>query len=183
MLNAKKGRLLIAEPSFIDPTFFKSVILITHHSPDESIGLILNEKTKINLNEIINNIPSNDFPVYIGGPVERNTIHFIHTLGKIIPNSQKIMNNLYFGGDFEKISKLIATNKISKEQIRFFAGYSGWGQNQLEDEIRKNEWIVHKDNWEICMQYSNKTLWSNLIKTKKESYAIWTNMPKNPSLN
>ena len=107
MLNIKKGRLLISEPSLIDPTFFKSVILITHHTADESIGIVLNQGTKITLNQLLTDIPTGDFPVYIGGPVERNAIQFIHTIGNIIPNSQEIAKGLYWGGDFEAISSLI----------------------------------------------------------------------------
>ena len=183
MLNLKKGRLLISEPSLIEPAFFKSIILITHHSDDESIGVVLNQKTKINLKEIITNIAAENFPVYIGGPVERDTIHFIHTLGDIIPNTQKIMEGLYWGGDFNTIVTLINKKRISKDEVRFFAGYSGWGENQLNNEIRENGWIIHKSNPELCMQYSNEKLWSDLIKTKKSKYAIWTNMPRNPSLN
>jgi putative transcriptional regulator len=183
MLNIKKGRLLISEPSLSDPTFFKSVILITHHTDDESIGLVLNQGTKINLNQILNNIPLNDFPVYIGGPVEKNAIQFIHTLGDVIPNTQEIAKGLYWGGDFEIILKLMAQNKISKKQIRFFAGYSGWGEDQLNNEIRENGWITHKANVKLCMKYSTEKLWSDLIKTKNQKYAIWANMPKDPSLN
>ena len=36
----------------------------------------------------------------------------------------------------------MAKNKISKDQIRFFAGYSGWGEDQLKNEIKENNWIV-----------------------------------------
>ena len=183
MLKPKKGRLLISEPSLYEPSFFKSVILITHHTADESIGLVLNQDTKINLNEILNNIPLSDFPVYIGGPVERNAIQYIHTLGEIIPNTKEITKGLYWGGDFDKILYLISRNKLIKNQIRFFAGYSGWGENQLNNEIRKNDWITHESNISICMKYSCEKLWSDLIKTKNEEYAIWANMPKDPNLN
>ena len=183
MLNVKKGRLLISEPSLNDPTFFKSVILITHHSREESIGLVLNQATKINLNEIFNDVPLSDFPLYIGGPVEKNAIQYIHTLGSLIPNSKEIVKGIYWGGDFDKILELISKNKISKNQIRFFAGYSGWGEDQLNKEIRENGWIINEENLQLCMQYSNKNLWSELIKTKNKKYAIWTNMPKDPSLN
>ena len=183
MLNVKKGRLLISEPSLSEPTFFKSVILITHHTPDESIGLVLNQGTKINLHEILNDIPLSDFPVYIGGPVEKNAIQFIHTLGDVISNTQEIAKGLYWGGDFNEILKLMAEKKISKKQIRFFAGYSGWGEDQLNNEIRENGWITHETNINLCMKYSTEKLWSDLIKTKNQKYAIWANMPKNPSLN
>ena len=131
MLKAKKGRILISEPSFNDSIFFKSVVLLTHHNDDESIGLILNQPTKINLNEILNNIPLSDFPVYIGGPVAKQSLQFIHTLGSLIPESKQITENIYFGGDFNTILKLMQDKKITKNEIRFFVGYSGWGEDQL----------------------------------------------------
>ena len=139
MLKAKKGRILISEPSFNDSIFFKSVVLLTHHNDDESIGLILNQPTKINLNEILNNIPLSDFPVYIGGPVAKQSLQFIHTLGSLIPESKHITENIYFGGDFNTILKLMQDKKITKNEIRFFVGYSGWGEDQLNTETLESQ--------------------------------------------
>jgi len=183
MLKAKKGRLLISEPSLTDATFFKSVILLTHHNIDESIGLVLNQPTNVSLNEILNDIPLSDFPVYIGGPVANNSIQFIHTLGKLIPKSRKIMDGLYWGGDFEVIIKMMTEGEIFKNDIRFFAGYSGWGIEQLNNEIREESWILTDTNTEFCMQYASPNLWSDIIKTQHRKYAIWANIPKNPNLN
>lgn len=183
MLKAKKGRLLISEPTFTDPTFFKSVILLTHHNEEESIGLILNHATSINLNEILNEVPSSDFPVYIGGPVGKNSIQFIHTLGDLIPGSIQIIDGVYWGGDFQIVIKLMCDNKILKNNIRFFAGYSGWGIKQLNQEIQEESWIITNSTIEYCMRYSSKDLWSELIKNQKSKYAIWRNLPKNPHLN
>ena len=183
MLKPKKGRLLIAEPSLTDSRFFKSVILLTHHNIDESIGLILNHPTNINLNEILDDIPSNNFPLYLGGPVGKNSIQFIHTMGNLIPKSIQITENLYWGGDFKTILQLMHEEKIKQNQIRFFAGYSGWGENQLNNELKEKSWIVTNANKKYCMSYSNEKLWSDIIKTQKRKYAIWTNLPKNPHLN
>jgi len=183
MLKAKKGRILISEPSFNDSIFFKSVVLLTHHNDDESIGLILNQPTKINLNEILNNIPLSDFPVYIGGPVAKQSLQFIHTLGSLIPESKQITENIYFGGDFNTILKLMQNKKITKNEIRFFVGYSGWGEDQLNTEIREDSWLVESLKDDFCMQYSTPKLWNEIIRNQKSDYAIWVNMPKDPNLN
>ena len=98
-------------------------------------------------------------------------------------DTQEIAKGLYWGGNFDEILKLMARNKLSKNQIRFFAGYSGWGEDQLNNEIRENGWITHESNVNLCMEYSTEKLWSDLIKTKNQKYAIWANMPKDPSLN
>ena len=183
MLKPKKGRLLISEPSLSDPTFFKSVILLTYHNSQESIGLILNQPTKIEIGDIFEEISSSEFPLYIGGPVAKNSIQFIHTLGGKINNSVEIANGIYWGGNFKEIIRLINNGEISNKDIRFFAGYSGWEANQLNQEIEENSWIISVAKKETCMQYSNPNLWSNIIKTKASKYAIWTNMPTNPHLN
>ena len=74
-------------------------------------------------------------------------------------------------------------DKILNNHIRFFAGYSGWGKDQLKHEIKKDGWITHEPNINLCMQNSTEKLWSDLIKTKSKKYAIWANIPKDPSLN
>ena len=71
MQKIKNGSCLIAHPTMLDETFFKSIILITHHNEEETIGLVLNNPSKIKLHEIINNLPESDFPVYIGGRTDR----------------------------------------------------------------------------------------------------------------
>jgi len=184
MLKPKKGRLLISEPSMGDSNFFRSVILLAIHNIDESVGFILNQPTKIKIHHLIENFPKSTFPIYIGGPVERNSLHYIHTLGNEISGSQEIMENLYWGGDFEMVRKLVEENKINNNNIRFFAGYTGWDKGQLVSEIRSNSWITASSTVENCMKLStNKELWSSFIKKMDAKYAIWTNLPNDPFLN
>ena len=183
MLKPKKGRLLISEPSMEDSNFFRSVILLAVHNKNESVGFVLNQPTKIKVHHLIENFPKSSFPIYIGGPVEKQSLHFIHTLGSIIPNSKQIIDGIYFGGDFDTVIQLMHDKKITKNEIRFFVGYSGWEAEQLNNEIRDDAWIVQTAKNELCMNYSTPKLWSDIIKTKKMEHAIWANMPKDPSLN
>ena len=183
MQKIQNGSFLIAHPTMLDETFFKSIILITHHNSEETIGLIINNPSKIKLYEIIDDLPKSDFPVYIGGPVAKNSIHYIHDLGDVIPNSIKIIEGLYFGGDFDTVKDLIWNKKINKNQIRFFAGYSGWEANQLQNELKEDSWLIKEKNKILSMKYSNLELWSKVLRKMEKKYAIWSNLPKNPSLN
>jgi len=183
MQKIQNGSFLIAHPTMLDDTFFKSIILITHHNSEETIGLIINNPSKIKLYEIIDDLPKSDFPVYIGGPVAKNSIHYIHVLGDAIPNSIKIIEGLYFGGNFDTVKDLIWNKKINKNQIRFFAGYSGWEANQLQNELKEDSWLIKEKNKILSMKYSNLELWSKVLRKMEKKYAIWSNLPKNPSLN
>lgn len=183
MLKPRKGRLLISEPSMGDTNFFRSVILLAVHNENESVGFVLNQPTKIKVHHLIEHFPKSDFPIYIGGPVERNSLHYIHTLGKKIEGAQEIMEGLYWGGDFEEVKKMVEKKDVNNN-IRFFAGYSGWDKEQLITEVRENSWIIVPSDKKSCMKLSsNKELWSSFIKKMDAKYAIWTNLPADPFLN
>ena len=112
MQKIKNGSFLIAHPTMLDDTFFKSIILITHHNFEETVGLVINNPSKIQLHDIIDDLPESDFPVYLGGPVAKNSIHYIPDLGEKIPNSIQIFEDLFFGGDFDVVKKMIWNDKI-----------------------------------------------------------------------
>ena len=178
-----KGHLLISEPNMLDVNFKRSVILLTDHNEIESIGFILNQPTKLFVNDLINGFPSFDAPIYIGGPVQNDTLHFIHCMGDLIDDSIHVKENLYWSGNFQTLMKLVIEKKIFSSQIRFFAGYSGWGAGQLERELEEQSWIVAPGNSEIALRQHNQKLWKNFISQMDKEYAIWANMPDDPSLN
>ena len=183
MFKAKKGRLLISEPSLSDDTFFKSVILLTHHNNEESIGLILNQPTNVTINEILNNIPSNDFLVYIGGPVAKNSIQFIHTLGKHIPESRKITDDLYWGGDFDQVRELIIDKQVDPNQFKFFLGYAGWDKPQLVEELKSKSWVLHPGSNKYVFDEEPLALWKLILEEKGGKYSLIANFPEDPILN
>ena len=167
----------------LDPNFKRSVILLTNHNNIESVGFILNQPTKVGINELINEFPRFDATVCIGGPVQKDTLHFIHCMGDLIDGSIQVGENLYWSGNFQTLIDLVDEKKIFSSQIRFFAGYSGWGAGQLEREIEEDSWFVVPGNSEIAMRHHNEKLWKNFISQMDKEYAIWANMPEDPSLN
>ena len=167
----------------LDQNFKRSVILLTDHNEIESVGFILNQPTKLDINDLIDGFPYFDAPVYIGGPVQKDTLHFIHSKGDLIDDSVHVKENLYWSGNFQTLMKLVVEKKIFSSQIRFFAGYSGWGPGQLEKELEEQSWIVAPGDSEIVLRQHNHKLWKNFISQMDKEYAIWANMPEDPSLN
>ena len=78
MYNPEPGMLLIAEPFLKDPNFTRSVVLLCEHKPEGSFGLVLNRKTKHTLEDLIPELVGMKNVVNDGGPVQRDTLHFIH---------------------------------------------------------------------------------------------------------
>ncbi|MBZ0243112.1 MAG: YqgE/AlgH family protein, partial [Bacteroidales bacterium] len=101
-LTATKGKVLLSEPLMADFYFGRSVVLLVEHEENEgSFGLIMNKKVDKSLNEIVQDFPRFEAPVFLGGPVQTNQLFYLHTLGDLIPNSLQVMDGLYWGGDME----------------------------------------------------------------------------------
>lgn len=180
----KKGNLLIAEPSLIgDLSFHRSVILLADHNENGSVGFIINKPLKYTIRDLIPEIDAN-FKIYNGGPVEQDNLYFIHNIPDLIPNSVEISDGIYWGGEYESTKKLINSGKINKDNIRFFLGYTGWDEDQLDAEMQANSWIIAKNNYENkIISKSPFHFWKKQIKELGGDYLIWSNTPENPALN
>jgi len=181
-VEPKKGRVLVSEPFLQDTYFKRSLVLLTEHSDEGAVGFVLNKPLEVKVNEVMNDFPISLASVSIGGPVSTNTIHYLHTLGDLIPNSVHVMDNIYWGGDFDTIKNMVRAGEISSEHIRFFLGYSGWHAGQLENELEQNSWLVTEIKSSLIMK-PNTNIWKNTLSQLGEKYRIWANFPENPSLN
>jgi len=182
-LLPQKGRILISEPFLVDNYFKRSIVLITEHSSEGTVGFVLNKPVNMKANEIMTDFPAIDAIVSLGGPVQTNTLHYIHTLGDIIPNSIKVIENIYWGGEFDVIKRLLESGTLNNENIRFFLGYSGWQANQLEDELNDNAWVVANISPEEIMTPMNKYFWNKTLNRLGKKYQMWANFPENPQMN
>ncbi len=178
-----KGRCLISEPFSPDSYFGRSVVLITEHSPTEgTLGYILNKPVEIPIKELFPDFPEFEAQCFIGGPVNPETVHFIHTRRDLIPGSTHIKDNIYWGGDFDLLKDLVYAKKISHHEIRFYLGYSGWAPEQLNQEINSKYWIVSDVPTEKIMT-ANEASWKQILTDMGDAYTLWANSPANPGLN
>jgi len=182
-LLPQKGRILISEPFLMDNYFKRSIILLTEHTHEGTVGFVLNKPVNMKVNEIMTDLPAIDVVVSLGCPVQTNTLHYIHTLGDIIPNSMKIIKNIYWGGEFDVIKRLLETSTLNNENIRFFLGYSGWQPSQLDDELADNAWVVADISPEEIMTPMNKHFWIKTLYRLGKKYHMRSKYPENPQMN
>lgn len=183
ILEPQTGRVLISEPYLTDNYFRRSILLIAEHNSEGTIAFVLNKPIDIPINEIIENFPEINYDLSLGGPVDTDTLHYIHTLGDIIPESTKIFGNIYWGGEFEVIERLIASDNISRDQIKFFLGYSGWSPDQLQNELDENAWVVGDMPANEIMTPMNRNFWKRKLSKMGEKYNMWSNFPEDPEMN
>lgn len=179
----EKGSFLISEPFLPDPNFERTVVLLCEHNVEGSFGFVLNKVSTVKLDDIIEDI--NDFgqEVFVGGPVQQDTLHFIHK-ADYLEGGIEINDGLYWGGNFEQLLVLIDTKQINKEDFRFFIGYSGWGAGQLVEELEANSWIVAPNaTSDLVFNENDESLWKTVLNKLGGRYSIYSNYPTDPRLN
>ncbi|MDX2445507.1 MAG: YqgE/AlgH family protein [Bacteroidales bacterium] len=183
LTTPQKGKVLISEPFIGDQYFKRSVVLLTEHSKEGSVGFVLNKPVDIKVKEVIKGFPNIEAVVSMGGPVGTDTIHYLHTLGEIIPDSVHVFEDLYWGGNFETVKDMLETGLISDHKIRFFVGYSGWGPKQLEREISEDSWVITQIPPIRIMENRSSDSWKEALVQLGKKYKLWANFPDNPDLN
>jgi putative transcriptional regulator len=179
----EKGKILISEPFLPDTFFNRSIVYLTDHNPQGSVGFILNKKLELKVSDAIAGFEGWDENLNMGGPVAPDTLHYLHDLGNMIPQSVHVEGNIFWSGDLAKIRELIKTGKINKSQIRFFLGYSGWSAGQLENELKEDSWIIAKVNSDIIMNSRGDDAWKRVLRSFKNKYRIWADFPDSPEMN
>lgn len=171
------GDVLLAEPFLTDPNFKRSVILLCEHHQEGSVGFILNKAIDVKINDLLADFPDFQANVYFGGPVQTDTIHYIHNVGDMLDNSYKIADGVYWGGDFEKLKFLIGSKMIEPQNIRFFVGYSGWSSGQLHDEMKSGSWVGANMHANYLFKSQSDGLWSQVMDNKGDAYSVIAQMP------
>ena len=172
------GKVLLAEPFMVDANFKRSVILMCEHNKEGSLGFILNKPLDMKIHELIEGFPEINSTVFYGGPVQTDTIHYIHDAGSFLDDSEEILPGVFWGGDFDKLKSLILTGRITPSNIRFFIGYSGWSESQLKQELRVGSWVVSDVDLQDLFKNKNSELWSHAMENKGDVYSVIAQMPE-----
>lgn len=177
------GTLLISDPFLKDPNFLRTVVLLCDHQTEGSFGFVLNKKYDQSLGDLVNDLEGNKFPVYYGGPVQIDTLHFLHQRPELIEGGLSLTDGIYWGGDFQQVIQLLKENRLKQTDIRFYIGYSGWGEGQLENELRDKSWITSHASRDITFHSFTNDTWRNALKSLGGEYAQMVNYPIDPQLN
>ncbi|MFZ6014373.1 MAG: YqgE/AlgH family protein [Bacteroidota bacterium] len=182
-IKPEKGRLLISEPFLPDPNFERTVVLLCEHNEEGSFGFVLNKPSILKVSEVVEDIAQLDNVVYVGGPVQQDTLHFIHRNTKI-SNAVEVVEGIFWGGEFESLILLCDTKQISNTDLRFFLGYSGWGPGQLESELEADSWIVcDYITDQLLFDTDPKTMWKQALGNMGGRFSVYSNYPVDPRQN
>jgi putative transcriptional regulator len=166
-IDLDKGRLLLSEPYLPDPNFERTVILLTEHNDDGSVGFVLNKPSESKVSEVMEELSKFEFPIYIGGPVQQDTLHYVHRCREL-----------------KDAIAVQETGQISATEIRFFLGYSGWSPGQLAEELKLDSWIVSdRVSEELIFETLPDQMWKSALKSLGGRFTIYSNYPNDPRMN
>ena len=183
----RPGTLLISKPFLGDSNFERSVVLLCRDEPtDGSFGLVLNRLTNLTLGDVLD-LPGSDhlaagLPLYLGGPVEANTLHFVHQRADL-RGAQELGQEVFWGGDFEMLLSLLGNGAVVAEYVRLFVGYSGWSRGQLAAEMQSQSWIRQPASAGKVFTLASDAFWRDILREKGGRYKVLANYPVDPSLN
>ena len=183
MIEPGPGILLIAEPFLKDPNFMRTVVFLCDHQEEGSFGFVINRTYEHTLDELMNDLGDLKIPVFYGGPVQMDTIHFLHQYPEQIPGSYEVLNGIYWGGDFELAIQLIKNGEVDINKIRFYIGYSGWATGQLNDELKEKSWLTAEATRKLVFHKKTDEIWKDALKHLGGDYEMMINFPTDPQLN
>ena len=183
-ITPKKGCILVSKPLIDDGFFEQSIVYLTAHDSEGSLGFALNKKSSMIVQDFLDGFPGRE-PIYYGGPVDQDALFYLHSFENI-PGALHVGNKLYLGGDFEIFKTHCIHHNLEEGAIlkpKFFLGYSGWSDGQLVEELEHNTWLlVDSPNVHDPLSLSTNA-WREYMKNKGGKYAIWANSPSDPMLN
>lgn len=184
IIEPERGDLLISEPYLPNSNFERTVILLCEHNEYGSFGFVLNKQANANLSDLVEETEGCVSTVFVGGPVQQNTLHFLHRNPESLEGDKEVAKGIYWGIDFEGLLTSINLNRVSGEDIKFFIGYSGWSPGQLMDEMKAKSWIVYKKATpDLVFNPNPDALWQEVLQNMGGKFRVISNYPLNPRLN
>jgi putative transcriptional regulator len=154
------GKLLAASPRLGDPNFARAVILIVQHGQEGALGIVLNRPSAHRVDEVWRQVGGGqcaiDQPLGIGGPVEGPLVA-VH--GDAELSEREILPGVYFASQRTALECLI---EHPTAPVRLFSGYSGWGEGQLESEVREGAWLTAPATAEQVF-FEGDDLWKDVV--------------------
>lgn len=183
MIEPTAGAILISDPFLKDPNFMRTVVFLCEHNAEGSFGFVLNRPFDQTLDHFLPDLSGQTIPVFYGGPVQTDTLHFLHRLPEFITGGQEVADGIFWGGDFNSVISLIMKGRMNPADIRLFLGYSGWSSGQLNEELGSKSWLTIMGKANLVFNTDSQKIWPDAIREMDDKYHPIINYPIDPQLN
>lgn len=176
MRDPVQGMLLVAKRDLPDPNFAETVVLLLDYGRKGAVGLILNRPSQLPVARIFRDMAaakSRTDTVFSGGPVEPGSVRALQRSKSKLDQARPLIEEVYVVSETAHIEKSFREGTPSSE-LRFFAGYAGWGPGQLDREIDFGAWILLDADAATIFHAKPESLWDRLIRRSESRMAGWS---------
>jgi putative transcriptional regulator len=181
-MESLAGQFLIASPSILDPNFHRTVVFVTAHTDEGAVGLILNRRSEATVAEAVPQLaPVSDLgdPIFVGGPVNPDGVAVLAEFDDPQDAGVVVLEDV----GFVALDDALEVGPPELHRSRVFAGVAGWGPEQLDAELERDDWFIEPADREDIFTDDPERLWSDVLRRKGGSYALVARMPVDPSVN
>jgi len=181
-VESLEGHLLIASPAIFDPNFRRTVVLLTAHTEEGAVGLVLNRPSEATVEEAVSRLSplsGPDATVFAGGPVNPSGVSMLAEFEDVAEAGVEVFGDI----GFVALDASLEGEAPELRRRRVFAGVASWGAGQLDEELESEDWIVEPATNDDVFSERPDTLWERVLERMGGSYAVVARMPFDPSLN
>ena len=180
-MDSLASHLLISSAGLHDPNFRHTVVLIAAHDDEGAVGVVLNRATEFLVADAVPplaEVTGEQALLFEGGPVQPMQPVLLAELGAGTRADLPVLGNIGFiTGDVDD------SVRPSILRARVYAGYSGWGSGQLEEELEDGAWIIEPALPEDVFTDEPRSLWKKVLERKGGPYRRIAMVPKDPRVN
>lgn len=185
--EVESGSALIAAPGLWDPNFRRTVVLIIEHGAAGTLGVVLNRPSDVAVRDVLPSWgPHATVPqaLYVGGPMEQRAALGVAALPAGV-DAAATEGMVSVRGPLALVD-LDADPKVMAPRLRglrVFAGYAGWDQGQLDDEIDGGNWVVVPALADDVLAPPGTDLWGRTLRRQGPPLSLLATYPTDPTQN
>lgn len=188
MPESLRGKFLIAGRTLRDPNFFQSVVLIVEHGEGGAMGVVINRPTEITVAQALKShfeLPETGELVYVGGPVEKNALFILHNAGDLDGTETPVLEEVYVGSSPATLETVVKRSAEGDDELKFrmYFGCAGWGPDQLEGELSRNDWLVLPAAVDYVFHPRPYDVWELVVADWNRANPLLPGVTGNPELN
>jgi putative transcriptional regulator len=179
------GTLLLATAELIDPNFAHTVILLLDVDDEGVLGVVLNRPSPVLVAEVLEPwgaLCAEPEVLFRGGPVSPDgalAIAMLRDADDVPVGFRPVVGRLGML-DLDTPVELLDGGLGG---VRVYAGYAGWGADQLQDEIEEGSWYVLAGEAADAFRADTTDLWRDVMRRQPGQLAWHLTRPLDPETN
>ena len=181
-----KGRLLVATPLLTDPNFERTVVLMLEDNDEGALGLVLNRPSELEVEEPLPDWADLSAPppvVFVGGPVSRSSVIALARVAEGPEPTEDTWTSVLGPIGVLDLTADASLMHAVVDGVRVFAGYAGWGSDQLKAEIAEGAWFVVDALPSDATTEEPDELWRAVLRRQDDNLRLFANYPPDPAVN